>query len=31
VGEWKSGYCSGENGEWVSGTVDSSLVRMVSG
>jgi hypothetical protein len=31
VGEWYSGYFSGENGEWVSGTVDSSVARMVSG
>jgi hypothetical protein len=31
VGEWKSGYFTGEKGEWVSGTLDISLVRMVSG
>jgi hypothetical protein len=31
VSEWNSVLCSGENGEWVSGTADSAVVRMVSG
>jgi hypothetical protein len=31
VGECNSGYFSGENIEWLSGTLDSSVVRMVSG
>jgi hypothetical protein len=31
VGEWNIGYFSGENGESVSGTLDSSVVRMVNG
>jgi hypothetical protein len=31
VGELNIGYFSGENGEWVRGTVDSAVVRLVSG
>jgi hypothetical protein len=31
VGEWNSGYFRVENVEWVSGKVDSAVVRMVSG
>jgi hypothetical protein len=31
VGEWNSVEFSDENGELMSGTVDNSVVRMVSG
>jgi hypothetical protein len=31
VGEWNCGEFSGENDECLSGTLDSSVVRMLSG
>jgi hypothetical protein len=30
VGEWNSGEFSGENGEWVGGKLDSSVVRLLN-